>query len=310
MTKKNLVLGGILVVLVVLAYLYQGPLKEWRSSIDKSDNFLAQIDVDQIDKIEINSSNQEIALEKHDNKWKISETKEFYLKDELISSLNNGLKDATKAEVELASSNKDKKSDFQTDEENGTGVKLSQAGVLIAEFIVGKRGVDFTSTYISEPESDNTYIIEASISSLFNRTDWYDRTIFSSEKENISKIRFQYPNREFTVEKLDNDWSGTIPYKFSVDKDKIDKTLNIMSNLVATEIPEQNYKGTGLEKHSIIIEATGEVVNNILMIGGPKEAESDEEIELYYAKIGNSDNIYLITKEQRDELDKQIRDLQ
>ena len=38
-------------------------------------------------------------------------------------------------------------------------------------------------------------------------------------------------------------------------------------------------------------------------------AEAVAEEELYYAKTGDSDNIYLITKEQRDELDKKIKEL-
>ncbi len=96
-----------------------------------------------------------------------------------------------------------------------------------------------------------------------------------------------------------------MPYSFEVDEDKISEILNIMSSLNAISIPEQIFDNTGLEKNNIIVEATGEEVNNILMIG---DAENEEEIR-YYAKRGDSDNIYLITKAQRDALDKQIWDL-
>lgn len=316
MNKKNLALGGVLVVLITLAYLYQGPLKEWQSNLDKPKNFLTAIDFNLVDKIEITNNEQAIILEKQSHtstgsiqvRWKISGTKDFYLKDDLSSNLNDSLRKATQANVELVSDNKDKKSEFQTDDPStgsgqGTRVKLYQGENLVADFIVGKRGVDFSSTYISEPESNKTYVFKTDINSLFNRNDWHDKTIFSSDKEQINKIRFQYPNREFTVEKVNGDWVGILPYSFEVDGDKISPVLDIMSDLTATEIPEQTFAGTGLDKHLIIVQATGEEISNTLMIG---EGNKDE---LYFVKKGASDNIYLITKEQGDELDKQILDL-
>ncbi|MEA3463787.1 MAG: DUF4340 domain-containing protein [Patescibacteria group bacterium] len=319
MNKKNLILGGILIILVALAYFYQGPLEEWRAGLNKPDNFLTQINVNQIDKIKVTKSGEITILEKQGDKWKIGGTKNFYVKNELANSLTSDLKKIIGSKVELASANKDKKGDFQTDQESGVIVKLSQNDEIMADFVVGKRGIDFTSAYVSEPISDNTYIFKANIYNLFNRDDWYDKTIFSSDKKKISKIRFQYPNREFTIASADTEtiankdiaedagsirmWEGILPYKFSVNKEKVDEILDIMSNLTAVKIPEQTFENTGLKKNLIIIQAAGEDIDNTLMIG-----EADEN-GLYYAKKADSDNIYLITKEQRDELNKKIRDL-
>jgi hypothetical protein len=309
MNKKTLKLGGILIILIALAYLYQGPLKEWRENSGKTKNFLAEVDASQIDKIEITKGEKTTTLEKYDNKWKIGGAKDFYVQQDAAESLVKGLQNAAKAKLDLASNSKEKKSEFQTDKENGVHIKLIQGGQTTADFIVGKRAMDFTSTYVSQPESDNTYSIKADLYGVFGRSDWYDKTIFSSDKEKINKIRLQYPypDREFTAEKTAVDgvdaWEGTMPYKFNVNKDKIDKILDLMSNLTAAEIPEQKFEGTGLEKHLIIAQATGEGIDNILMIGG------DNGEELYYVKKSDSDNIYLIAKEQRDELDKKIEDL-
>lgn len=307
MNKKTLKLGGILIILIALAYIYQGPLQDWRDNSGKPKNFLAKVDANQIDKIEIIKGGKTVALEKQGDKWKIGGAKDFYVQQDAAEGLVKGLQDAAKAEMVLISKSKDKKGEFQTDEENGFYVKLIQGGRITADFIVGKRAIDFKSAYISQQESDNTYAIKADLYSIFSRSDWYDKTIFSSDKEKINKIRFQYPNREFTVEKNTADgvdaWEGAVPHKFSVNKDKIDKILDIMSNLTAVEIPEQKFEGTGLEKHLIIIQASGEGIDNAIMIGG------DNGEELYYAKKSDSDNIYLITKDQMDELDKRIEDL-
>lgn len=305
MNKKTLILGGILAVLIILAYFYQGPIKRWQSNLAQPNNFLAKADVDQINKIEIINNKQETVLEKYKNRWKISGTKDFYVKESLANRLEDGIRKLSKAEIELVSNSKDKKSDFQTGAEKGVKVKLIQDAQVVADFIVGKRGADFMSAYISEANSDNTYIIKSDISGLF-KSDWHDKTIFANEKEKIVKIRFQYPNREFTIEKQSGNieqWHGVLPYKFSVNQDKIDKILNIMSNLTAIKIPEQIFKGTGLEKNLIIVQATGDGVDNTLMIG------EDNGEELYYVKKGDIDNIYLIFQEQRDELDKNIWDL-
>lgn len=170
----------------------------------------------------------------------------------------------------------------------------------MADFVIGKAGSDYMSAYISQPNTNNTYAVMVNLYDTFNQNDWRDKIIFSSEKDKIAKVRFQYPGREFVMEKDGESWTGKTPYKFKVDSKKIDEILDVMSDLSAVKIPEQNFTGTGLEKHLIIAQATGEGVDNTLMIG------TENEDGLYYAKKGNSDNIYLISKEQRNELNKQI----
>jgi hypothetical protein len=301
MNKKTFILGGILIVLVAFAYLYQGPLKKWQAGLGKSPNFLAKVDAKRIDKIEIVKEGKIVILEKQNDRYKVGGTKDFYVEQVTADSLINEIEEAAKADLELVSSNKDKKGELKTDD-SGVRVKLYQTGNMVADFIIGKMGSDFSSTYISTPNTDKTYSLGVNLS-VFNQPEWRDRTIFSSDKEKINKIRFQYPTQEFTVEKINDEWKGTKPYSFSVSKEKIDKILDMMSDSTAVEIPEQNFAGTGLEKNNIIIQATGDGVDNTLMIGDNNKDGN------YYAKRGNSDNIYLITKSQRDELNKKIQEL-
>lgn len=121
-----------------------------------------------------------------------------------------------------------------------------------------------------------------------------------------------------SVQKKEYEWKGVAPYEFNVNSDKIQNVLIMMSDLTAAELPEQTFEGTGLEKNSLIVQATGEGIDNTIMIGDlfVPQAEHLEEVktqaqtELYYAKKGDSDNIYLITKEQKDILNNRIIDLQ
>lgn len=287
-----------MIALIVAAYVFEGPLKKWQTNLGKPANFLAKINLDKIEKIEINNNEEISTLLKDGDRWKVDGTKDFFVSQEAKSNLENNLRELSLADIELVSANKEKKKEFNTNE-NGVSVKITQGGEEI-DFIIGKPGSDYQSTYISRSDLTNTYSVKINLLGLAGNIDWRDKTIFSSDKEKISKLRFQYPGREFVIEKIGDNWEGTKPYKFSVGKEKIQEVLNIMSGLKAISIPAQDFSGTGLEKNLIIVQALDNGVDNTIMVG------KDNGEGLYYAKKGNSDNIYLITKAQRDELDKQI----
>ncbi len=297
-----------MIVLVAAAYIYQGPYKTWRANSYKTDNFLSGLDVDGITAMTIGQAGAKTTLEKDGDRWRIGGTKDFYAADNKVSQALSALKDAASAEMTLVSKNEDAKPQFRTDDAAGVKLTLSNGSGEAADFVIGKTGSDYASTYLSPGGAAETYACAANINSAFSGGDWYDKTIFASDKTKIDTIRFQYPAREFTIAgTADADmatatktWAGILPYKFGVSMDKVDPILDIMSNLTAAAVPEQIFDGTGLEKHSIIIEATGDGVNNTLMIG------DDNGQGQYYAKKGDSDNIYLITEEQKDALDQTI----
>jgi len=283
-------------VLVILAYAYQGPLKKWQNNLGKPKNILAKIKIDLADKIEIINHEEILTLAKKDQKWKYNNSKDFYVDVSVMSKVFDELKIAAESEIELVSEARERKSEFNTGD-LGLEIKIYQADKNVADFIIGGRSSDYASSYISTPESAATYAVKADLFGAFNPADWRDFTIFSTPAEKINKIRFQYPNREFTAELKDGKWGGSLPDKFAVKPEKIQPVLEVMSNLKAAEIPAQTFANTGLDKHLIIIQASGEGANNVLMIG---EADNG----LYYAKRGDSDNIYLISKAERDKLDK------
>lgn len=306
MSKKTLTLGIALAILIALAFIYQGPLKDWQNNLGKPKNILAKVDLAKIDKIEVISGDSIAVLTKQTvlssvsdtAKWKYNNSKDFYVDPEIMSNILKNLDKMKAAEFELISNNSERKSEFKVDN-TGLKVKVYQIDKKVADFVIGDRASDYLSSYISAAESPATHSIKVNLRDAFEQTEWRDLIIFSTAQEKINKIRFQYPNREFTVELKADKWSGVLPEKFTVNKDKIEKILQIMSNLKALEIPEQSFENTGLEKHLIIIEATGEAINNTLMIGESRDG-------LYYAKRGDSDNIYLINRSERDELDKWI----
>jgi hypothetical protein len=302
MSKKNAILFGVLVLLLAAAFIYQGPYNDWRDNKGEGD-ILAETEVEDVDGLEMEkSATTTISLAKDEGGWKLADSKEFYVPEEVNEELNNALTALKENEAEEVSANADRKSEFNTGE-NGTGLVLYVGEEKAAELIVGDKGNEAGSSYVSYPEGEETYLIESAIAELVQREQWGDPNVFSSDKEDINRVRFQYPEDEFIVEKQDGEWAGVSPYAFNVAEEKMDEVLNVMAGLTAADIPEQTFEGTGLEKHLIIIEASGEEMTNTLMVG-----EANDE-GLYYAKKGKSDNIYLITEEQRDVLKTSIEDL-
>jgi len=302
MRKENLILGGVFIFLLILAFAFE-PMMDWKKNLSRPDNFLGKAKMENIIKVGIEKNGDKINLERQGDKWKIAEAKDFYVmdKDDIFVSY---LEEAINGNMDLVSNNKEKKSGFQTDD-SGTHVILEDNEGVVADFIIGRVSNDFSGTYVSLPDSDETYRVDGVVATLFNRNvnDWYDLTVLENDVEKVNKIRFQYPNSEFTVEKKDDVWKGVLPYSFRVDQDKIDEIARLMTDLNAVEVPAQTFDGTGLEKHSIIIEISGDGVSDVLMIGDKNEDGN------YFAKKGSSDNIYLISSEQKEILDTSIRGL-
>jgi len=300
--RRNLILGGVLIVLIALAYIYQGPLRGWQNKLGKPGNLFAGLDTSKVNKMDVVKEGQTQTFEKNNGRWVVSGTKNFPAKNEIINGFLDAINTAKNLDMTVASTNKGKKAEYKTDA-SGIGFKLYDGTALLADFVAGKNSPDFSSTYISQGDSNYTYQAGANLRKYADQPDWKDDIIFSASKSKINKIRFQYPGNSFVVEKKNNQWAGISPYAFAVSQDKVDGIAGIMSNLTAAEIPEQTFKGTGLEKHTIIVEATGAGVDNTIMIGDGNGSSQ------YYAKRGDSDNIYLIKAADRDSLQKTIYQL-
>jgi len=311
MTKKNLILGGVLAVLVLSAYIFNGPFSDWKKNLNRPKNFVTGFQASEIDRIDIDKGGKKISLEKAnvsigsttEEKWKIAGTKEFYLTKEAADKITTSIRELLAAKLDLISENKDKKKDFELDD-GGTKVTLKKGDNAVSDFVIGKMTSDYAGVFLSKDNIDKIYSVKImSLGFSFSEDSIYNKSIFKAETGKVTKLRFQFPGQEFTLEKKNDQWVGTKPNSFAVNRAKIDSILALLSGLTAAEIPEQTFAGTGLEKHEIIVQVTGDGIDNTIIIGD----KNDDG--LFYAKSGSSDNIYLLSKEDRDGLNKKIQDL-
>jgi hypothetical protein len=298
--KKNLFLAGILAALILFSWLWSGPIKNWKTTGNIEKNFLSGLNFSSIDEIEIENSKETVVLKKEGDRWKIGGTKDFYAPSSNMDEVVSVLEKVAEGKLELVSDNKDKKDFFGFD--NSSRVKIVQEGENY-EFFVGKSTDDYAQSYISLDNFEKIYRVNANLAAVFSLKDWRDKQIFSFSKEHVGKIRFQYGKNQFIVEEKEDIWSGVSPWNFSVNKDKINEILDVLDDLRASDIPEQNFSGTGLEKNNLIIQIFGEDIDKTIMVGDCTEDN------LCYAKRADSDNIYLITKDQKTALTKNISDL-
>jgi len=295
MKKNNLILGAILLVLVGLALVYSGPFKTWQDKRSQPKNYLSGIDFSKVNKIEI-GPNAKTVLAKQGEDWKVgTDVKAINASPSSIEQMMTQLKSAQKNPLELVSTNKDRKSEFQTD---GSGIEVSFfQGDNKTTVVVGKMTSDYVSSYLSRPDDDKTFrTTSANLWSVFMSEEWRDLAIFKSgDSAKVQKIRLQLAGKQFNLEKKGEDWFDG---KIKLNKDKISKVLARMTELNAVKIPTQDFKPTGLDKATVIVQATGDGIDNTIMIG--KEDGQGQ----FYAKRGDSDLIYLISKADRDELNK------
>jgi len=300
MSKKNIILGIILIILAVFAWAWTGPLKNSQEKKNQEKNFLAGLNAAQVDKVIINNAGKTIELDKSNDAWTLAGEKKFSVDKNAVSALNSVLSEISATPIETVSANADKKSNFGTDD-SGLKIEVAQGGTNF-NFVIGKSTPDNSGTYLSSPDAGKTYQIALDLNSVFGRSEWRDPSIFSFIPERSEKLRFQYPTQQFAVEKINNKWAAAKPYKFSVTDDKVAAILGVLANLTAAQIPTQTFANTGLEKHSLIIQVTGGGFDNTLMFG---DCTKDN---LCYVKTAASDNIYLINKSDYDALAKKIAD--
>jgi hypothetical protein len=297
MSKKNLIYFGIFAFLVLVALLAIDPNKS-------KNNILSGLENDKVNKIEIVKGEQRVVLEKSGTDWKIADTKDFYVSAHLKNELNNLFVGIKNAKIDLVSENDIKK--LELINETGILAKFYNEENIIKEVQIGKIGSDYPSTYISMPNSDISYLINKDLFSLFGTSQWHDKTILALDADLINKIRIQHGNQEFKLElNEDDEWQVVAPSQFEAkEEEKIMDMLELIDYLEAVEIPEQNFAGTGLEKNNLILQFSGEGIDQTLMVGD-KKPDSNK----YYIKRGDSDNIYLITEDQKNILDIKISDL-
>jgi hypothetical protein len=230
MKKNTYILIALFFVLLIGSLLVlQNPGEQSASSA--SAGFLAAIDSASVDKMEIKTPELSLTLEKRGPEWYITRPIEYKANTASIGQTIHQIKNI---EIKNTVSGKSEKhSVFQVDR-SGTEVRVYEKGVEKISFILGKTAANYTESYARRLNSDNVFLVEGASSYMFSRPvkDWRDKTIFSTPKESIKELQYQFGDTLFSVTFKDSVW---LIGKFKVQQSAIDGILSSLSNLQADD---------------------------------------------------------------------------
>lgn len=204
MKRSQWILIGVLVVLAVATFFVLRQPGEVSTS-DTSGRVLVSYDSAAVDKIEVRSPSGVIILEKEAGRWMLTSPVK-YRADEAAIALAIGTGRRIQV-TNVVSSNPEKRGLFQVDS-NGTLVKIFENGAQKAAFVVGKMGTTYTETYVRVDGSNDVFLAEAMLGTMFYRQtkDWRDKTIFKMDEAAIKSVSFQYGDTTFTLAFQDSMW--------------------------------------------------------------------------------------------------------
>ena len=204
MKRSTILSTVILVVLIIITYfVLQRPGEKSRSGADIS--YLVEYDSAAISRFEVTSNNGHVVLEKTAGKWMITNPLTYPAAEFMATRAV-----ATGRTIELksvVSSNPEKQGLFHVDS-TGMLVKFFEGSVEKAAFRVGKTTTSFAEMYVRIEGSDEVHIAVGTFTSTFDRkaTDWRDKAIFRSPRENLTEVHFSYGDTAFSVSRSDTVW--------------------------------------------------------------------------------------------------------
>lgn len=227
MTRKTLLLAGLLAVLLIVAVLVMQKPGE-RSSSGTTGVALAVIDSLAVDKIELRTAASSVVLQKNGVEWYIQEPVSYRADQSTVAAF---LHDSKSMEVTNVVSNKpEKHSVFQVDS-TGTQVRIFEKGAEKASFIVGKPTTSYSEIYARRSGSDEVLLVTGGSAYNFSRPvkEWRDKTIFSTARDNIKEVHYQYGDTSFVLAFKDSAWF--------IGKDSTQESVvnNLMSSLSSVQ---------------------------------------------------------------------------
>ena len=256
--------------------------------------------------------------------WKLESAYRAPGNEETIKKFLGTLKDL---QGELRSSSADVLGDFQVNEQQALHIKLTRKDKKQTHLLVGKKD-GYSACFLRRAGENDVYRVGKQLRSevgIWGESDkapensvWLDKKIWKLKKEEISKITVQYPDKQFSVvrvekkkpkkekteekkkaepakpEKKEYEWrlaSGGIGRK--IKKKELESLIDTISSLDAVDVvdPKQKQKW-GLSKPGFQLTVNLEDGSKKVLFGGLPTIDLDgycyvqENSELVY-KVGN-----------------------
>ncbi len=269
---------------------------------------IPKITGDEIVKIEIaNAEGEDYSLVKEGENWTVTpvgkkaDEKRIERAIKQVASLSAG---------NLVSKSPDSQSLYEvTDKALAVGVYGASGKSW--KLYVGKRSSDERGDYVRKPDDDRVFICPGRLNSTFknNMNYWRDRLLSKFEKDDAKALIIETEGKTLTFAKGDNaQWvfetpPADLPADYILDSEKVMRVVQAMSNMSASDFVDEPEADMGLNPP--VTKATAALANgeSVTLYAG------NEKDKKFYAKKEGDDQIYLISKFQRDKLNQTATDL-
>jgi hypothetical protein len=271
MLSKFLNTKTLIILLVILLGIYLiARFTEREDRTFKSE--LVAVDTSKVTKIvispKLSGDGEELVFTKTGTDWRFESGGKLYRPDK--SAVKNIFTELTKMQSErVAATDPSRWAEFEVTDSTGTRIRLFDGKDVMADLYVGKfnyiqnqqqqqnpyqqqnRGT--MTTYVRPAEDKEVYVVEGFLKmSIQANVDTYrDKNLFTTEKENITKVTFNYPENNFVLNKANNQW---LLNGLPVDSTKTARYIQKLSRITSSNFIEDVEPQTGTPSHLLIIE--------------------------------------------------------
>jgi hypothetical protein len=229
--RTTLFLAAVLVVLAVIATVFNSGRKRQESSFGK---LIYPADTaTKADGIEVHGGRKTVTLHRRGETWLVVNEGNQPADPKIPQQLLDGAgKLSTRT---LISVSRETHPGFQVDS-TGFTVRITQGAKSLAEFVVGKPGPDYMSTYVRPTGGDKVYLIPAYLRSVVDRGDetWRNRIVLEVPQDKIVSYTTRNSRETVTVEKgKDGEWNITAPVPDKARPDIIEGVLRGLASIRA-----------------------------------------------------------------------------
>ena len=234
--KKTLFLFILLVLLGLFAWMDR-PKPDVKPS-----SLFPEFTTDAATLINVHNKGENVILAKTDKEWKVGDDKGFPVDSELIKKALDSIAELKKAK-NMVSRNPESQKIYEVDPNQGIEVKVSDSKKkFLADFLVGKTGPDYMSTYLRKAGSNEVLLCEGyHLRSAFSRTtkNWYDVSVCKFTPEEIAKITIVTADKKLTLKKDHDTWQLIDPNQAPANKNLADDIANTLSRLRAIDLARE-----------------------------------------------------------------------
>ena len=301
--KQLLILGGVFVFLILVVLIFENPFgkSEHEKKLETAAPLFPDFNEEQVAKIEIIAPDGTATLSKQNGEWRVASMDNYPADSEGIAQLLTKVGELKN--TQRVSKNPEKQSEFEVDS-TGVEAKLMDANdKSLAHLFVGKMTPGFLSSYVRVADSNDVYVAQGSLQSVFNKgtRTWKDRTIFDFNKGITTQLNIS--SSEETVElHLDENgiWQMLKPVAATANTTEVDNLLTTLSALNTDDFAAANddLAAYGLDvPQSTISAVLNDGTTATLHIGKEEEGK-------LYVKRDDTETVFRLFKSNVDRLIK------